>query len=459
MFAKMSSAIFGLQVNDHATDAYAPENPNANILNKKRASAASDNSETPVSIVESKTALVAIQWFVAIGTSYLVLFGEDGATDAPLRMLLIFLCLLSAPVVQRLPDRFFQSRLVESRLLILDSILILAAVSLSQTAPWDLLVLFFFCVFIAATGENLMHIVLGCTLLSIVFLIYISAQQVEISAIRPELLVRVPFMLGISVFYGHLMSQIKREQKRIRQLKEEESMKRQLVCALAHDVKAPLSVILGHAELLAGCFGGRADPKEQASSLKTIRENIDRIARLVTGFLNVSKVVTETEDTTRDWVDINAIATEIMRQQAVPLRKKQITLTLALADDLKPCCGDQEQLERALWNLVDNAIKFTPPGGAITLTSRMTEDRISVSVQDSGMGIPKEELPSLFVEFQRLKGAANTEGTGLGLFIVKNIIEAHDGEITVESEDGAGTCFNISLPTRTEEHCDLLHSR
>jgi signal transduction histidine kinase len=148
-----------------------------------------------------------------------------------------------------------------------------------------------------------------------------------------------------------------------------------------------------------------------------------------------------------------------MHQQAVPLRKKQITLTLALAEDLKPCCGDQEQLERALWNLVDNAIKFTPPGGAITLTSRMTEDRISVTVQDSGVGIPKEELPSLFVEFQRLKGAANTEGSGLGLFIVKNIIEAHDGELTVESEDGAGTCFNISLPTRTEEHCDLLQSR
>ena len=164
MFAKMSSAIFGFEANDHATDAYAPVVPNPNILRKKRAPAASDNSEMPLSIVESKNAVVAIQWFVAIGTSYLVLFGQDGAADAPLRMILIFFCLLSAPLVQRLPDRLFQSRLIESRLLILDSILILAAVSLSQTALWDLLVLFFFCVFIAATGENLMHIVLGCTL-------------------------------------------------------------------------------------------------------------------------------------------------------------------------------------------------------------------------------------------------------------------------------------------------------
>ena len=401
MFGKINSLRFGFHSDD--TIGADGELPSTADTVKQAASRAHGADETLGSLVENKNALVALQWFVAIGTSYLILFGQDGSLDAPLPMLLIFLCLLSAPLVQRLPDSFFQSRLVESKILVLDSILILAAVSLTQSAPWDLLVLFFFCVFIAATGESLMHIVLGCTLLSVIFLVFISAKQVEVSAIRPELLVRVPFMLGISAFYGHLVNQIKREQRRIKQMKEEETLKRQLVCALAHDVKAPLSVILGHAELLAGCFGGRADPNEQASSLKSIRDNIDRIIKLVTGFLNVSKVVTEAEETGRDWVDINAIATEIMQQQAVTLRKKQIELTLDLADDLKPCCGDQEQLERALWNLVDNAIKFTPQGGAITLTSRMTEGRISVSVKDTGVGIPKEELPVYSSNFSGLK--------------------------------------------------------
>jgi signal transduction histidine kinase len=103
-------------------------------------------------------------------------------------------------------------------------------------------------------------------------------------------------------------------------------------------------------------------------------------------------------------------------------------------------------LERVLWNLIDNAIKFTPQGGAITLTSRMIGNNISLSIRDTGMGISKQELPNLFLEFKRLEGSANTEGTGLGLFIVKTILEAHNGAISAESEEGAGTTFNILLP-------------
>jgi signal transduction histidine kinase len=101
-----------------------------------------------------------------------------------------------------------------------------------------------------------------------------------------------------------------------------------------------------------------------------------------------------------------------------------------------------------LWNLIDNAIKFTPQGGAITLTSRMIGNNISLSIRDTGIGISKQELPNLFLEFKRLEGSVNTEGTGLGLFIVKTILEAHNGAISAESEEGAGTTFNILLPAR-----------
>jgi signal transduction histidine kinase len=407
----------------------------------------SDNN-TDASLVENRNALIAIQWFVAVGTSYLILSSQEWSVESPLPLLLIFLCIVSAPLLQRLPLEFFAAQKIETKLLIFNSVLILASIGLTQTAPWDLLVLFFFCVFIAATGENLIHIVVGCTLLSIIFLVFITSRQVEISVLNPDLLLRIPFMLGISVLYGHLTNQVKRDKRRIEQLKQTEELKRQVVCALAHDVKAPLSVILGHAELLAGFSGGRSDPQEQFLSLKCIRENIDRIVKLVTGFLNVSELMTPKTEASKTDVEINSIIRDVIRQQTVTLRKKDLNVRMELADDLKRCHGDHDQLERVLWNLIDNAIKFTPQGGAITLTSRMAGNNISLTIRDNGIGIPKQELPNLFREFKRLEGSANTEGSGLGLFIVKSILEDHDGTITAESEKGAGTAFNILLPPR-----------
>jgi signal transduction histidine kinase len=124
-----------------------------------------------------------------------------------------------------------------------------------------------------------------------------------------------------------------------------------------------------------------------------------------------------------------------------------LTLTLDLDANLEPILGDFNQLERALLNLVSNAIKFTPPGGRITVSSGMIKKNIAVKVKDTGVGIAPEEISRLFSEFQRLTGSGSTEGSGLGLFIVKTIVEAHGGSVSVESAVGAGTTFTILLPT------------
>jgi adenylate cyclase len=108
--------------------------------------------------------------------------------------------------------------------------------------------------------------------------------------------------------------------------------------------------------------------------------------------------------------------------------------------------GDEDQMHRALWNLVSNAIKFTPNGGSVSVVSETREKHVILQVKDTGTGIPQEELSSLFSEFRRLEGAVNTEGTGLGLFIVKTIVEVHGGTVTVQSTLGAGTTFTILLP-------------
>ncbi|MBI3063134.1 MAG: HAMP domain-containing histidine kinase, partial [Deltaproteobacteria bacterium] len=130
------------------------------------------------------------------------------------------------------------------------------------------------------------------------------------------------------------------------------------------------------------------------------------------------------------------------------LRKKNISLDVVLDEGVPTVLGDKAQLDRVLWNLVGNAIKFTPAGGKITVSSRRDDRHVCVAVKDTGIGIPKEELPLLFSQFRRLKGSAKVEGTGLGLFIVKTIIEAHKGTVQADSEDGKGSTFTVRVPIR-----------
>jgi signal transduction histidine kinase len=396
-------------------------------------------------LAEDRNTIVAVQWMVAIATSYLVFAVRDGNLNDPLPALLILACLISAPLLQRIPHQRFSRRVIESGLLVLDSILIVAAITLAQEIPWDLLILFFFCVFIAAIGENLLHIGLGCVLLSLAFLLFASPRAMDLAMLDANALFRVPFIFGISIFYGYMANQVRQEKRRIESLQETMRLKRQFVCALAHDIKTPLNVILGHAELLASSYDGSVDQNSRLSSLKSIRQNIKRIVELITDFLTFSKLESEQPSKTEP-VQMNTLAANTVQQEAVLAREKKIDLILELDERVEPVRGDKNQLQRVLWNLIDNAIKFTPAGGTVRVASRMSGDNVCLTVTDTGIGIPSEELAIVFAEFRRLRGAANSEGTGLGLFIVKTIVEAHGGTVAVESKLGAGTAFTVVLP-------------
>jgi signal transduction histidine kinase len=395
---------------------------------------------------ENKTAIVTLQWLMAISTSYLVLFANERRADDPWSLFIIMLLLGSILVLHRIPGRLFGVQSFYAILLITDTVLILFGIGLNRAAPWDVLLLFFFCVFIAAIGESLIQIVLGCLLLSVVFVFFVFSKGVDLFSLNPDFLIRVPFMFGISVLYGYLAEQVKKEKKRSERMEETETLKRQLVSALAHDIKNPLAVILGYAETLTSRLAGRLDNEEDLSFLKRIQENVERIVKLVTGFLDASEAESGKVEVARNPVQMNLLIREVGQQQMGNLRQKNLSLNVDLDENLPEILGDADQLDRVLWNLVGNAIKFTPTGGNITITSRIENNHACVSVKDSGLGIPKEELPLLFSEFRRLKGAAKVEGAGLGLFIVKTIVEAHGGSVSADSQEGYGTTFTVWFP-------------
>ncbi len=223
-------------------------------------------------------------------------------------------------------------------------------------------------------------------------------------------------------------------------------LKAQLVSALAHDIKNPLGVILGYAESIESRLGNRPEAQDNLNALQRIEDNAERIVKLVTGFLDASRVESGKVELARQPVQLNLLVREVCRQQMGDLRSKNLSLRVDLHDPLPDMLGDEAQIDRVLWNLVGNAIKFTPMGGKITVISRVENAHVCVDVKDTGTGIPKDEQPLLFSEFRCLKGSAKVEGTGLGLFIVKTIVEAHGGKVGVESEEGKGATFSVRFP-------------
>ena len=400
-------------------------------------------------ILDKKQAISILQWLIVIVTSYLLLFSKGAASEDPRVYGLIVVFLASSLVIRRLPEAVFQHRYFDIALLVTDTALISASIYMNRDVPWDLFLFYFFILFLAAIGENMVRIVIGSVLISLVYVGLLLEQGKGLAQIGPDLFIRIPFLFGVSILYGYLSENAKKEKIRAETAEQKERLKMDLVSALAHDIKNPLGIIMGYAETMSDQFIGRSEAKGNLEILDRIQESAQRIVNLVTGFLEASKAESGKLNLEERPVEINSLIREVAQQQMGDLRKKNISLDVELDETIPTVVGDKAQLDRVLWNLVGNAIKFTPGGGRITVSSRHDNGYVCVAVKDTGIGIPKDELPLLFSQFRRLKGSAKIEGTGLGLFIVKTIIEAHKGTVQAESAGGQGSTFTVRVPIRS----------
>jgi signal transduction histidine kinase len=151
-------------------------------------------------------------------------------------------------------------------------------------------------------------------------------------------------------------------------------------------------------------------------------------------------------------VDLKVVTDRIHQTFEEKTAEKRLSFMVTVPEDLPKIRGDQEMVEQMLENLISNAIKYTPEGGRIGMTFWPgANESIRIVLSDSGIGIPKDDIPRLFTEFFRASNVKNVIGTGLGLTIVKEIVDQHGGQIQVESEEGLGTTFVIHLPYAPEE--------
>jgi signal transduction histidine kinase len=293
--------------------------------------------------------IVMLQWLVAIATSYLSLFSGGSVNDDPMVLVLIVGMMLTGLVIQKLPESIILStHFTPCSLSAMFSSFCSRLASIAS--PWDLFLLFFLCLYITGVGESVLKAVFGCLLFSIVFTFMTFSAQKNVW-LDSEILVRIPFFFGVSMLYAYLAQQAKSEKARADQAEQAQIVRRRLVSGLAHDIKSPLSVIKGFAEVIGLNVANVLGQEYSLSAAQRIQQNVDRILRLIMGFLDASKAEGGESQQLETPVALNWIITEVVRQQAVDLQSNNLTVDLKLDQNLPEILGDAAQLERVFWNL------------------------------------------------------------------------------------------------------------
>jgi PAS domain S-box-containing protein len=219
---------------------------------------------------------------------------------------------------------------------------------------------------------------------------------------------------------------------------------------LTHDIRNPLGAILGYVELLLEKVKEQGLGEDQ-DLLERLRSNTLTIHSLVTNYLDLSRIEAGQLTLAKQPLDLNELLLQVQQQYETEARRRFLTLDLQLQEGVLLVVGEVLALERVFANLLHNALKFTPERGQVTISSARRGNEVIATVTDTGPGIAPEEMPLLFEKYQRTRAAKYQEGTGLGLFIVKALIEAQGGRVEVQSALGQGSCFTVVLPAASPQ--------
>lgn len=220
-----------------------------------------------------------------------------------------------------------------------------------------------------------------------------------------------------------------------------EELRREAVGALSHDLKNPLGTIDGYAEMVAD-----ATPVERDDYMRRIRQAAREALDLVRNELDAAAVEGRGMVVNREPLNVNEFVEQVVDGYRAAAEAKGVRLTTFLAGSCPTLTADRQLLSRAIGNLVSNAIKYTHANGSVEVITAARAGSVSVSVRDTGCGIAPATQTRLFQKYSRVGTSVAVEGSGLGLYIVRRIAEAHGGSVAVASDVGQGSTFTLSLP-------------
>jgi signal transduction histidine kinase len=235
--------------------------------------------------------------------------------------------------------------------------------------------------------------------------------------------------------------------KALDNIKEVSKRKTDFILAVSHELRTPLTSVKGYASLiLAGTLGDV--PQEIKTRLEKINEHSDKLTALIENLLDISRIEAGRVKMNLQPQDLKSLLTKLTEMFTIQLKEKEITLEVNTPEKMPLVLADTMQLERVFINLISNAAKFTPKNGFIRVKMKDLPEFIEIDVSDTGIGIPKENVPFIFQEFFRATNAIDQKikGTGLGLSLAKQIVEAHEGKIWFETKENEGTTFSFTIP-------------
>jgi PAS domain S-box-containing protein len=243
-----------------------------------------------------------------------------------------------------------------------------------------------------------------------------------------------------------IIRDITERRKAEEKFKETMEIKSQFISTVSHELRTPLAAIKEGVSIVLDEVSGKLN-KKQKKFLDIAKRNTDRLSVLIDGVLDFQKLEAGRMKLDIQSNNIEEVVSEAHETMALYAKKNEVELSFELAEDLPKAKFDRAKIIQVLTNLVSNAIKFTPEKGRVSVSIQHQNEKLIITVSDTGMGIPKEALPKIFERFYRVKRhGKQIQGTGLGLAIVHKIVMMHSGRIEVESEVDRGTTFTVFLP-------------
>ena len=387
-------------------------------------------------------AVVLLRWVLIVATSYLVVFSRplgQGPTGPALFVAAYF---ASNVILTELLPRFRSHYAFDVCVVLLDTVMVSIGLTLIGSGQSEFYVVFFLVLFLSALTERLGLVVTAAALMSVAHL-YTESRIVGMDRLMdPGYLLRVPFLFVVALFFGNLV-QDARGRERQAGAARERAQQMETLSGISHDLKNPLGVIQSLATLLLEGDAGRLNDK-QTDLVRRIHASTRHVITFALNIIDAARIDAGRLVLQRTPVDLGDLIEDALLLARSACELKGLTLQSEVEPGMPMAYFDLGQMERVVSNVVGNAIKFTPTGGRVTLSVRRAGDQLVLSVEDTGPGIAAKELPTIFEQYRRRNNHA--DGSGLGLFIVKAIVEAHGGSVAIDSTVGRGTTVTVQLP-------------